>query len=55
MVESFHSDWKGDGVGWFTIVHVNVARKVACILMLGKINAFLRLQNLEAKKIMQRS
>ena len=39
--------------GWFTIFHVEATKKVANILIMGKKNSFIGLQNLEAKEIMQ--
>ena len=41
--------------GWFTIFHVREVKKAACIIGIGKGNAFLGLQYLEAKKIMEMS
>jgi hypothetical protein len=40
--------------GWFTIVHVKEMKKVTSILILGKKNSFISLQNLEAKEIVQK-
>jgi hypothetical protein len=39
--------------GWFTIIHVKVMKKVISILILGKKNSFIGLQNLGAKEIVK--
>jgi hypothetical protein len=41
--------------GWFTIVHVKVMKKVTIILILGKKNSFIGLQNLEDKEIVKKT